>query len=62
MTLKIYEGFDKSYVNILSRDERFIKAWGTIYRAYTNNLYKDLANLSEWCNNDLGEECLFEVD
>lgn len=62
MTLTIYEGFDKSYVIIGSKDERFTKAWGQIYRAYAKNLYKDLANLSAWCNNELGEECLFEVD
>lgn len=62
MTITIYEGFDKSYVLLGSKDEKFHKAWGSVVRIPVSNIYRDLAQISTWCNNELGEECLFEVD
>lgn len=62
MIVTIYEGNDKSYVMLSSKDERFRKAWGSVYKVPTSNIYKDLASVSAWGNNTLGEEVLFEVD
>ena len=62
MTITIYEGYDKSYIMLGSKDERFAKAWGSVYKMPVSNLYKDLQSVASWCNNELGEECLFEVD
>lgn len=62
MTLTIYEGYDNSYVIIASKDERFTKVWGSSIKVPTNHIYEQLADLTRWANNTLGEECLFEVD
>lgn len=62
MTITIYEGYDKGYVLIGSKDKRFSEAWGDVYKVHKDNLYRDLVILTEWVNNDLGEECLFEID
>lgn len=63
MTITIYEGYyDDSYVLVGSKDERFRVAWGNTMRIPTSLLYKNLAEISFWVNNELGEECLFEID
>lgn len=62
MTVTIYEGYDKTYIMLGSKDERFAKAWGNVYKVLVSNLYKDLSAVASWANNELGEECLFEVD
>ncbi len=62
MTITIYKGYDNSYVLLGSRDKRFAEAWGSVYRASTTSIYKDLETISAWANNTLGEECLFEVE
>lgn len=62
MIITIYEGYDKSYVMLGSKDERFSKAWGNVVKISVSNIYRDLAQICSWCNNELGEECLFEVD
>lgn len=62
MTITIYAGYDASYVMLGSKDERFGKAWGSVMKVPTSGIYKDLAQISFWCNNELDEECLFEVD
>lgn len=61
MTITIYEGYDKTYVMLGCKDKRFAKAWGDVYRVPVSNIYKDLEQVTYWCNNDLGEECLFEI-
>lgn len=62
MTITIYEGYDKSYIMLGSKDERFAKAWGSVFKVPTSNIFKDLQQVASWCNNDLGEECLFEIE
>lgn len=62
MTITIYEGYDKTYIMLGSKDERFSDTWGKVLKIPVSNLYKELAQISAWCNNVLGEECLFEVD
>lgn len=61
MTITIYEGYDKTYIMVGSKDERFRKAWGSVVKIPSSTVYKDLAQISYWCNNEIGEECLFEI-
>lgn len=61
MTVTIHEGNDKTYVMLGSKDKRFAQTWGEVYRVPVSNIYKDLEQVTYWCNNDLGEECLFEI-
>lgn len=62
MTITIYEGYDKSYIMLGSKDERFAKAWGSVCRIPVSNIYKDLQAVASWANNELDEECIFEMD
>lgn len=62
MIITIYEGYDKSYIMLGSKDERFAKAWGSVFKVPTSNIFKDLQQVASWCNNELGEECLFEIE
>ena len=62
MTVTIYEGYDKSYVMLGSKDERFATAWGSVFKLPVSNLYRDLQTIANWANNELGEELLLEVD
>jgi len=64
MVITIYEGYDKSEVILGSRDEEFRKIWVRSHGAKirTDNLYRELCAVASWVNNDLGEECLFEID
>lgn len=62
MTVTIYEGYDKSYIMLGSKDQRFVKAWGNVFKVPVSNLYKDLASVTSWANNELEEELLFEVE
>ena len=62
MIITIYEGYDKAYIMLGSKDERFHRNWGSVVKIPVSNIYRDLAQVSYWCNNTIGEECLFEVD
>lgn len=62
MTITIYEGYDKTYVMLGSKDDRFHKAWGNTIKIPVSNIYQGLTQISYWSNNEFGEECLFEVD
>ena len=63
MVLTIYEGYDKSYIMIGSKNPDFAKKWGSSnIKIYCSDIYKELQKISAWCNSDLGEECLFEMD
>lgn len=61
MTVTIYEGYDKTYIMLGSKDERFRSAWGDIVKIPVSAIYTDLNQITYWCNNELGEECLFEI-
>lgn len=61
MTISIYEGYDKSYVMVGSKNPEFAKAFGSVYKIPVSNIYKDLESITKWANNELGEECLFEI-
>lgn len=62
MIITIYEGYDKTYIMLGAKDKRFSQAWGSVYKVPVSNIYKDLAQVASWVNNELGEECLFEMD
>ena len=61
MTVTIYEGYDKSYIMLGSKDKRFVKEWGSVYKIPVSNIYKDLVQIASWANNELDEEFLLEV-
>lgn len=62
MIVTIYAGYDKSYILLGSKDERFAKAWGNVYRVPVSNLVQDLESVVRWADSELGEEVLFNVD
>jgi hypothetical protein len=62
MVITIYEGYDKSYILLGAKDERFTRTWGSTLRIPTDNIYKELGEIASWVNNELGEACLFEID
>lgn len=62
MIITIYEGFDKSYIMLGSKNEEFHKAWGNVIKIPVSAMYRDLSQIANWCNNTIGEECLFEMD
>lgn len=62
MTITIYQGYDNSYIMVGSKDERFAATWGNVVKVPNNQIYNELSNIAAWVNNDLGEECLFEID
>ena len=62
MIVTIHEGNDKAHVVLGSKDKRFAQAWGEVYKCPVSNIYRDLSQITYWCNNELKEECLFEVE
>lgn len=62
MIITMYEGYDKSYMILDSNHEEFRQNYGCKMIVPTSDIYKELADISKWCNNDVHEECLFEVD
>ena len=61
MIVTMYEGYDDSYFILKSKDEEFQKKFGAKVIVNTNEVYKTLSNITDWCNNVIGDECLFEV-
>lgn len=57
MTLTIYEGFDKSVVYV-----KEAKKDGMFWTVKTANLYKELSDIASYVNNELGDECFFEIE
>ena len=62
MIITIYEGYDNSYIMLGSKNKEFRKAYGEVVKIPNSLIYKNLAEISSWVNNELDEECLFEVD
>ena len=62
MIVTIRESNDNTHVLLGCKDKRFAQAWGDIYKCPVSNIYRDLSQITYWCNNELKEECLFEVD
>lgn len=47
---------------IKSKDKRFIERYGTALPTTAANFYLASVEISRWCNNELHEEALFEID
>lgn len=62
MTITIHAGHDTSYIMLETKNTEFVKKWGDKVKVSTNDVYKELEKISNWANNELGEECLFEID
>lgn len=70
MTLTIHEGYNANYVIVGTEDKRFGEyplASRRGYRYYAvdidnKNLYRDLAEIASFVNNELGEDCMFAID
>lgn len=60
MVVSIVEN-DSRYVYLTSKDKRFEEAWGQVFRSSKTVLFNDMSSVATWCNNELKEECLFEV-
>ena len=62
MTVCISESVygDKGVI-VGSKDERFQKAWGWKNRVSRENLFDVMNEIASWVNNELKEECLFEM-
>lgn len=52
---------NNDYVLVGSKDKRFREAWGEVNRCSSGRLIDTMNELTDWCNNTLKEECLFEV-
>ena len=64
MIITIYESYNKSHSLVLSsKDDAFQERWGNrITVDKSANIYKVFSDIADWCNNEIGDECLFEVD
>lgn len=62
MTITIHEGYDNTYVILTSKHEEFKKLYGDKVNVRTGMIYYELQAIARWCNNIVGEECLFEID
>lgn len=61
MVVTMYEGYDKTYVMLGSKDPRFAATWGSVYKVPVSSIYKDLEQVTDWANNTLSEELLIEI-
>ena len=62
MTVTIYDGVTFDYVILKSKHPAFIKKYGEKHEVSTRFIYMGLSDIASWVNNELGEECLFEID
>lgn len=62
MIITIRKGYTENYVILTCTRHEFYKRYGNKYILDNRHVYKELAKISSWVNNELGEECLFEVD
>ena len=49
-------------VIITAKDNRFREAYGEFAKCKPNEIYPTLASMADWCNNELHEEFLIEMD
>lgn len=60
MTVTIMK-LDDEQVVMKSKDMRFKMAYVSI-KCYPAEMYQLMEDVSDWCNNTLNEECLFEIE
>ena len=67
MVITIYEGYDKGYcwLSITSGNSDCREAWRKKYggdvRVHCKNLFTVMLEMSSWANNEMCEECVFDV-
>lgn len=62
MTITIYEIPNSNYVVLKTKNEDFKKRYGESFGIPEVKLFKTMVEIAIWANNELHEECLFEVD
>ena len=63
MIVTIVNGYlTNKEVYITSKSEDFRRKYGTDIPCTTRNLYTKMVEIAKWCNNEIMEECLFEVE
>ncbi len=62
MIITIYKGNDMSHILLGSKDSRFQALWGNVLQIANSSVYQNLSDIATWVNNELHEECLFEID
>lgn len=62
MVVTVKEMSNDGYVWLVSKDKRYNEAWGGSNRTTQANLFTCMSELTTWCNNELNEEMLFEVE
>lgn len=62
MVVTVMEKSKDGYVWLVSKDKRYNEAWGGSNRTTKTNLFTCMNELTTWCNNELNEEMLFEVE
>ena len=66
MVISIWGGYSNDYVifgttGFSPEAQMFKQKWGKITVA-TKDVYKMICDIADYVNNELGEECLFEVE
>ena len=62
MTITIYESADPKMVILESKRDEFINKYGRMRIVVFNFMLADkMREISAWANNELNEECLFEI-
>lgn len=62
MTITIYESIKPDIALIESKRSEFIKRYGKmLVEIPAKDLVKEMTKISRWVNNELKEECLFEI-
>ena len=62
MTITVYESIKPDKALIESKRDEFIKRYGKmLVELPAKDLVHEMRMISVWCNNELKEECLFEI-
>ena len=63
MVITIYEGIKKGSAIVECRRKEFTDKYGKYgsISFTTDEPIKTMTEISKWCNNELNEECLFEI-
>lgn len=62
MIITISKGTSKSSISLTSKNAQFKVFWGDVIRINSSALYDTLSEISDFVNNELCDECLFEID
>ena len=72
MTFTLSDGYNHKYVIVGTNNQKFKdyplsngRGWNGRYWCVdieSKNIYMGLSEIAYWVNNELGEECLFEVE